>query len=124
MSPALKAPLWIAAGVALALVAGLGLSGARAQAPALHKFEGADLAAGMRLIREHKCVACHVAKVGADGSAIYKPAGRINTPRALVVMIERCDAELSLGLFPEDVAAIAGVLQRDHYRFPAQPAGR
>ena len=124
MSPALKAPLWIAAGVALALVAGLGLSGARAQAPALHKFEGADLAAGMRLIAQHKCTACHVGKVGGDGSAIFKPAGHINSPRALIVQIERCDAELSLGLFPEDVAAIAGVLQRDHYRFPAQPAGR
>jgi hypothetical protein len=36
-------------------------------------------------------------------------------------MVERCSNELNLGLFPEDVNSVAAVLQRDHYRFPAQP---
>jgi hypothetical protein len=39
-------------------------------------------------------------------------------------MVEMCSTELNLGLFPEDVAAVAGVLQRDHYRFPAQRPAR
>jgi hypothetical protein len=59
---------------------------------------------------------------GRRRHAIYRPAGRINNPGALLTMVERCNTELNLGLFPEDVAAVAAVLQRDHYRFPAQPA--
>jgi len=86
-----------------------------AQEPAL--FRGADLKLGEKLIAEHKCVACHQQKVGGDGSAIYKPAGRINTPGFLRGMVEQCNTEMNLGLFPEDVTAVAAVLNRDHYRF-------
>ena len=80
-------------------------------------FKGDDLKLGERLIREHRCSACHVAKVGGDGSAIYRPAGRVNAPAALRGMVEQCNTDLSLGLFPEEVSAVAAVLNRDHYRF-------
>ncbi len=83
--------------------------------PAL--YQGADLKLGARLIADNKCVACHQSKVGGDGSAIYKPAGRINTPGALRGMVEQCNSELNLGLFPEEVNSIAAVLNRKHYRF-------
>lgn len=96
---------------------------AQAAAPAtgttLHRYPGADLAVGEKLLREHGCATCHVRKVGGDGTAIYKPQLRIKTPAALESMVERCNTELNLGLFPEDVLAIAAVLQRDHYRFSA-----
>ncbi len=85
----------------------------------LYAYPDADLALGTRLIAEHRCTACHVTKVGGTGAAIYRPAGRINTPSALLAMVELCSTELNLGLFPEDVAAVAAVLQRDHYRFAA-----
>lgn len=88
-----------------------------AQTPEI--FKGADLALGERLVREHACSACHARKVGGDGSAIYRPQGRINTPGALRGMVDLCSNELNLGLFPEEVTAVAAVLQRDHYRFPA-----
>jgi hypothetical protein len=32
-------------------------------------------------------------------------------------MVEMCSVELKLALFPEEVVAIAAVLNRDHYRF-------
>ena len=80
-------------------------------------FPGADLALGERLIAQHRCTECHVRKVGGDGSAIYRPQGRISRPAALLSMVERCSTELNLQLFPEDVEAVAAVLQRDHYRF-------
>lgn len=80
-------------------------------------FPDADLKLGEKLMAEHKCVACHQQKVGGDGSAIYKPAGRINTPGFLRGMVEQCNTELNLGLFPEEVTSIAAVLNRDHYRF-------
>ena len=79
--------------------------------------ERADLVLGERLIREHKCVECHRGKVGGDGSAIYRPLGRINTAGFLRGMVEQCNTELNLGLFPEEVTAVAAVMNRDHYRF-------
>lgn len=80
-------------------------------------FGHADLVLGAKLIQEHKCVQCHVQRVGGDGSAIYRPAGRINTPGFLRGMVEQCNTELNLGLFPEEVEAVAAVLNRDHYQF-------
>lgn len=106
----LLAGLTLAAGGVLPMQAG-------AQGPDI--FKDADLPLGEKLIKEHACSACHVRKAGGDGSAIYRPAGRINTPGALRGMVDLCSTELNLGLFPEEVTAVAAVLQRDHYRFPA-----
>lgn len=88
---------------------------AQAQEPAI--FQGADLRLGAQLLAEHKCAACHQQKVGGDGSAIYRPAGRIQSAGLLRGMVEHCNTELNLGLFPEEVTAVAAVLNRDHYRF-------
>jgi hypothetical protein len=82
-------------------------------------FKGADLAEGQRLIAEHRCAACHARKVGGDGASIYRPDGRINSPARLRGMVEMCNTELNLGMFPEEVTSVAAVLQRDHYRFGA-----
>lgn len=87
-------------------------------------FRGADLKLGEQLIAEHNCTACHVRRVGGDGSSIYNPKGRINTPGALRGMVDYCSTELNLGLFPEEVTAVAAVLQRDHYRFSSRPPSR
>ena len=80
-------------------------------------FQGADLSLGGRLMQENRCAQCHIEKFGGDGSSIYRPAGRINTPGRLRGMVEQCNTELTLGLFPEEVTALAALLQRDHYRF-------
>lgn len=80
-------------------------------------FKDADLSLGEKLIAEHKCSACHARRVGGDGSEIYRPQGRINSAGALRSMVEYCNTELGLSLFPEEVLAMAAVLDRDHYRF-------
>lgn len=80
-------------------------------------FADADLPLGEKLIRESGCDACHIRRVGGDGSKIYRPAGRINSAAALRGMVQYCSTELNLSLFPEEVTAIAAVLDRDHYRF-------
>ena len=80
-------------------------------------FNEADYKLGEKLIAESKCVACHVSKVGGNGSAIYKPQGRINNAYLLRGMVEQCNTELNLGMFPEDVTSVAAVLNRDHYKF-------
>jgi hypothetical protein len=99
----------------LSLMFSLASGSILAQGPAI--FAGADLQLGAQLIAENQCAACHQRKVGGDGSAIYQSSGRIDTPGALRGMIEQCNMELNLALFPEDVTAISAVLNRDHYRF-------
>ncbi|MES2840183.1 MAG: hypothetical protein V4794_07890 [Pseudomonadota bacterium] len=88
-----------------------------AQAQGANIFKGADLTLGEKLIAENKCTQCHVGKVGGDGNAIYRPQGRINNAGLLRGMVENCSTQLNLQLFPEEVTAIAAVLNRDHYKF-------
>ena len=80
-------------------------------------FKEADLALGEKLIAENKCNECHIRRVGGDGSAIYKPKGRINSAGALRGMVEYCNTELNLGFFPEDTNAVAAALNQRHYKF-------
>ena len=101
----------------IALLAALACSAALAQAQVPEMFKCADLKLGEKLIVEHKCNECHARKWADDGKAIYRPQGRVNTPGLLRGMIDQCSLELNLGLFPEEVTAIAAVLNRDHYRF-------
>jgi hypothetical protein len=112
-----------AAGVVLPATAADGVAGAVANAvagapPAI--FRDADLALGAQLLQAHRCSECHVRKVGGDGSGIYRPKGRIATPGALRGMVDLCSTELNLQLFPEEVTAVAAVLNRDHYRFSSR----
>lgn len=101
---------------ALASVAALSISGmAHANGPAI--FSEADLKLGEQLIVQGKCSQCHAGRTGGDGSSIYNPQGRINTPSALRGMVEQCNTMLSLQMFPEEVTAVAAVLNRDHYKF-------
>lgn len=86
-----------------------------AEGPAI--FRDADMSLGAELIAQHQCVACHQQRFGGDGSSIYRPQGRINTPGFLRGMVEQCNTELNLGMFPEEVTSVAAVLNRDHYRF-------
>jgi hypothetical protein len=114
-------PLRILAPLAAALALAVA-SATLAQTPEL--FRDADLKLGEKLIRDNRCSECHARKVGGDGAAIYRPAGKINTPGALRGMVDYCSTELNLGLFAEEVSAVAAVLQRDHYRFGISPAAQ
>lgn len=88
---------------------------AQAQGPAI--FQGADLQLGEELIKQHRCAQCHAEKVGGDGSAIYRPLGVISNAGLLRGMVEQCNSTLNFQMFPEEVTAVAAVLNRDHYHF-------
>lgn len=90
----------------------VGLSASLAQAQA-----EADLVLGEKLLTESNCAQCHIRRVGGDGSAIYNPQGRINSLSALNTMVQQCDTNLGLGFFPDEIEAIAAVLNRDYYHF-------
>ena len=91
--------------------------GSPAHAQGADIFKGADLALGEKMIAEHKCAQCHISKVGGDGSAIFKPEGKFNTAGLMRGMVEMCNTNMNLGMFPEEVTAVAAVLNRDHYKF-------
>lgn len=78
-------------------------------------FKSADLQLGAKLYQEHQCQACHQRKVGGDGNAIYKPQGRINSAGLLRGMVEQCNTELNLQMFPDEVTSIAGWLNQKFY---------
>lgn len=80
-------------------------------------FKDADLKLGEQLIAQHQCTQCHVNKVGGDGSALYKPTGRIANAGLLRGMVEQCNSTLNFQMFPEEVTAVAAVINRDHYKF-------
>ena len=107
---------WQRAALGTLLLVG-GLVYLAGQARASEIFKGADLALGEKMIAEHQCTQCHVSKVGGNGSAIYKPQGKINTAGLLRGMVEMCNTTMNLGMFPEEVTAVSAVLNRDHYKF-------
>jgi cytochrome c peroxidase len=73
---------------------------------------------GQKLIADAKCEACHISKVGGDGSAIYtRKDRRVSIKSKLLPQVSRCNTELNLGLFPEDEAAIAAHLNATYYKF-------
>lgn len=80
-------------------------------------FKGADLALGEQLIKQHRCAECHARKFGGDGSGVYRPMERIKSAGALRGMVEQCNTELNLGLFPDEATAVAAVLNKAHYQF-------
>ena len=102
---------------AAALFVGAAWFASPARAQGADIFKGADLVLGEKMIAEHKCVACHISKVGGDGSAIFKPQGKFNTAGLMRGMVEMCNTNMNLGMFPEEVTAVAAVLNRDHYKF-------
>ena len=76
------------------------------------------LESGQKLIVEAKCEACHISKMGGDGAAIYtRKDRRVTSKSKLLPQVARCNSELSLGLFPDDEAAIAAYLNATHYKF-------
>lgn len=107
--------LWTAGLTAMALGAAFSAGQARAQGAGI--FKGADLKLGEQLIAQHQCTQCHTQKMGGNGPAMYRPKGRINTAGLLRGMVEQCNATLNFQMFPEDVTAVAAVLNRDHYHF-------
>ncbi|MEO8385697.1 MAG: hypothetical protein ABI583_10670 [Betaproteobacteria bacterium] len=76
------------------------------------------IVSGKKLAAEAKCEACHASKLGGDGSAMYLRADRrVTSKSGLLAQVARCNNDLSLGLFPDDEAAIAAYLNAAHYKF-------
>ena len=81
-------------------------------------FAAADVKNGAE-IDQHKCYACHAKKTGfGNGDMIYtRSDSKVNSLAKLRSMVERCNTELRLDLFPEDEADVTAHLNKQFYKF-------
>ena len=64
------------------------------------------------------CVACHVRRLGGDGTAMYTRADRkVTTPEKLKAQVAVCNAELGTNYFPDEEEHIAAYLDLRYYKF-------
>ena len=93
--------------------------------PAL--FKDADYALGEKLIVAHRCAECHARRLGGDGTAIYRPLGRINTPgflRGMVRCLTGTLLQVGTGVWESDrVAALLAARNRALAPPPAPACG-
>ena len=76
-----------------------------------------DAAAGGAL-HDKDCVACHVRRVGGDGTAMYtRPDRKVTSAAKLEAQVAACNSQLATGYFPEEEAHIAAYLNLRHYKF-------
>jgi mono/diheme cytochrome c family protein len=79
-------------------------------------FDG-DVKAGATM-HERDCVACHIRRVGGDGSAMYTRADRRVTSAAkLRAQISACNTELATSYFPDEEEHVAAYLNLRYYKF-------
>lgn len=85
-----------------------------AQAPT--PYAKGDPAAGEAL-GQRDCVSCHAAKFGSADALYTRKDRRVTTPQQLMAQVQRCNAELAKGYFPDEEESVAAWLDRDFYHF-------
>src|SRR5512143_4119783 len=80
-----------------------------------------NAADGEKLVKQHKCEACHESKVyGPPGSIYTRKDRRVTTWPKLKAQVQACNTMLNSGLFPDDEEHIAAYLNEAYYRFPTK----
>jgi hypothetical protein len=60
---------------------------------------------------QKNCTSCH-------GSEVYtRPDRKIHSLSALKTQVEACNTNLDKGMFPEEVDAVANLLNQEYYKF-------
>lgn len=69
-------------------------------------------------LHQQNCVSCHVSMVGGDGSELYtRETRRVGSFPSLVAQVNRCNVNLGVGWFDDEVEAVAEYLNAAFYRF-------
>ena len=77
----------------------------------------ADTEAG-RELHQTECIACHQSLMDGDASRIYtRPDHKITSHASLITQVRRCEVNLSLQWFDEDVENVAAYLDETYYHF-------
>lgn len=77
----------------------------------------ADIGHGEKL-HEASCKACHVSMTGGDGTLLYtRNNRRIDTLAKLEGQVRRCESNLELKWFEEDIKSVVEFLNKHYYKF-------
>jgi len=68
-------------------------------------------------LAERDCVSCHAASFGNAHAIYIREDRRVRTPAQLLAQVQRCNAELGKGYFPDEEESVAAYLDRDFYHF-------
>jgi hypothetical protein len=81
-------------------------------------LQAADAAHGKEL-HDANCTRCHIEMKGGDGSALYTRSDRkVKSYSELEAQVRRCEANLNLLWFDEDVADVGSFLNQEFYKLP------
>jgi mono/diheme cytochrome c family protein len=80
----------------------------------------ANIENGKKLHEAH-CTACHIGMTGGDGSLLYtRKNRRVNSLDALNNQVRRCESNLELKWFEEDIEDVVHYLNTRFYAFPTE----
>ncbi len=69
-------------------------------------------------LHEQSCTACHVSMTGGDGSLLYtRKNRRVSSLNALKNQVRRCETNLELKWFEEDIENVVQYLNTSYYKF-------
>jgi mono/diheme cytochrome c family protein len=72
-------------------------------------------------LHEANCVGCHVNMTGGDGSLLYTRAQRrVQSLAGLESQVRRCESNLGLQWFDDDILAVVDYLNTEFYKFPKE----
>ena len=72
-----------------------------------------------KALHDANCTRCHIEMKGGDGSALYTRADRkVKSPAELEAQVRRCESNLNLLWFDEDVADVTEYLNEAFYKLP------
>lgn len=79
--------------------------------------QASDVERGEQLHQDN-CISCHVSMAGGDGSGLYTRADRqVGSYDSLVTQVNRCNVNLDVGWFDDEVEAVAAFLDDRYYKF-------
>ncbi len=86
-----------------------------------HPAAAADAARGKQL-HDKTCVGCHRNMTGGDGSVLYtRSQRRVHDLAQLESQVRRCETNLNLKWFEDDILDVTEYLNRQYYHFPRKP---
>jgi mono/diheme cytochrome c family protein len=69
-------------------------------------------------LHQQSCTACHGKMTGGDGSTLYTRSNRrVNSLPALNAQVRRCESNLELKWFDEDINSVSEYLNAEYYKF-------
>ncbi len=69
-------------------------------------------------LHQQSCTACHGKMTGGDGSTLYTRSNRrVTSLPALNAQVRRCESNLELKWFDEDIKGVSEYLNAEYYKF-------